>query len=49
MTKLLEKTRTTMPSVPPIPESWYKARGILKKKRKALEKHLKDIRNEWDR
>lgn len=47
MTKLLEKPQQ-LPGLRPIPESWYKARGILKKKRKALEKHLRDIRHDWD-
>lgn len=37
-----------MPNVPSIPESWYKARGIFKGKKKALEKHLRDIRRDWD-
>lgn len=50
MTKLLEKARSTMPKVPVLPESWYKARGILtKSKAKALEKHVKKLRSEWDR
>ena len=33
----------------PLPESWKKAAGLLKNKRKALEQHLKRVRLEWDR
>jgi len=33
----------------PLPESWKKAAGLLRHKRKALERHLKTIRSEWDR
>ena len=32
----------------PVPESWKKAAGLLKHKRKELEEHLEQIRNEWD-
>ena len=32
-----------------IPASWYKAAGMLRHKRHALELHLKRIRREWDR
>ena len=33
----------------PLPESWRKAAGLLKHKRKELEAHLEEVRNEWDR
>jgi hypothetical protein len=33
----------------PLSDSWKKAAGLLKHKRKALEQHLTTIRNEWDR
>jgi hypothetical protein len=33
----------------PLPESWTKAAGLLRHKRKALDRHLKRIRFEWDR
>ena len=33
----------------PLPESWKKAAGLLRGKRKALELHLKTVRKEWDR
>jgi len=33
----------------PIPQSWTKAAGLLRHKRKALERHLKQVRLEWDR
>jgi hypothetical protein len=32
-----------------LPKSWIKAAGLLKHKKKDLEKHLKKIRSEWDR
>jgi len=49
MSKLLEKTRETMPSIHSLPESWYKARGLLsKKKASAMLKHVKKLRAEWD-
>jgi len=31
------------------PKSWIKVVGLLKYKKKDLEKHLKKIRSEWDR
>lgn len=31
----------------PLPQSWTKAAGLLRHKRKALEQHLKKVRNEW--
>jgi hypothetical protein len=33
----------------PLPASWKKAAGLLRHKRKALERHLETVRNEWDR
>ena len=33
----------------PLPASWKKAAGLLRKKRKALERHLETVRKEWDR
>ncbi|QQR54949.1 hypothetical protein IPG41_07295 [Candidatus Peregrinibacteria bacterium] len=49
MTKLLEKRRNkALPTTLVLPESWYKAAGFAKSKKKALEKHLKQIRSEWD-
>lgn len=33
----------------PLPDSWKKAAGMLKRHRKALERHMRDIRKEWDR
>ena len=33
----------------PLPESWKKAAGLLRKKRKALERHLQTVRKEWGR
>jgi hypothetical protein len=32
-----------------LPKSWIKAAGLLKHKKKDLEKHLKKVRSEWDR
>mgnify|MGYP001575866619 CR=1 FL=1 len=49
MTKLLEKTHSTTSKIPSLPESWYKAAGFAKNKKKALEKHLKEIRGDWDK
>jgi len=31
----------------PLPQSWVKAAGLLRHKRKALEQHLKKVRSEW--
>ncbi len=31
-----------------LPQSWKKAAGLLRHKRKALEKHVKAVRLEWD-
>lgn len=33
----------------PLPESLLKAAGLLKNRRKALERHLKKVGGEWDR
>jgi len=33
----------------PLPESLIKAAGLMKHKRKELEEHLEQVRNEWDR
>lgn len=33
----------------PVPESWTRAAGLMRHKRKELEKHLEEVRNEWDR
>ena len=33
----------------PLPKSLIRAAGLLKHKRKALERHLQEVRNEWDR
>ena len=33
----------------PIPESMVKAAGLMRHKRKELEEHLEQVRNEWDR
>jgi len=33
----------------PLPESLIKAAGLMRHKRKALERHLAKIRREWDR
>jgi hypothetical protein len=49
MTKVLEKTHDKLPKVPALPESWYKVRGLLSKsKAKALLRHVKKLRSEWD-
>lgn len=32
-----------------LPASWYKAIGMLKSKSKALQKHVRTVRKEWDR
>jgi len=32
-----------------LPKSWTQAAGLLRHKRKELEKHLKKIRAEWER
>ena len=32
----------------PLPASWKKAAGLLRKKRKDLERHLETVRKEWD-
>lgn len=32
-----------------LPESWTRAAGILKGKRKLMEAHLRKVRREWDR
>ncbi|MCK4554429.1 hypothetical protein KAU19_05745 [Candidatus Parcubacteria bacterium] len=39
-TKILEQKQS-------LPKSWLKAAGILRGKRKAMEKHLQKIRLEW--
>jgi len=31
----------------PLPQSWVKAADLLCHKRRALEQHLKKVRNEW--
>lgn len=31
----------------PLPQSWTKAAGLLRHKRKALEQHLKKVCSEW--
>ena len=31
-----------------IPESWKKAAGMLRDRQRALEKHLEQVRDEWD-
>jgi hypothetical protein len=33
----------------PLPESMKKAAGLLRRKRRALERHLKQVRKEWER
>ena len=33
----------------PLPESMIKAAGLMRHKRKELEEHLEQVRNEWDR
>ncbi len=33
----------------PLTKSWTKAAGLLRDKRKELEKHIKQVRKEWDR
>lgn len=33
----------------PLPASWKRAVGLLRRKRKALEQHLKTVRKEWGR
>jgi len=33
----------------PLPKSWLRAAGLLRHRRKALERHLRIVRNEWDR
>lgn len=33
----------------PLPKSWKKAAGLLRHKNKALEEHLRKVRDEWDR
>jgi hypothetical protein len=32
-----------------LPKSWIQAAGLLRHKKKELEKHLKEIRAEWER
>ena len=32
----------------PLPQSWIKAAGLLRHRRKQLELHLKKVRREWD-
>jgi len=32
----------------PLPESWTKAAGLLRGKKKALTQHLQRVRKEWD-
>jgi len=31
-----------------LPASWYAAAGLMAHKKKALEKHAKQVRKEWD-
>lgn len=33
----------------PVPKSWLKAAGILKHKKRQLERHIERVRLEWDR
>lgn len=33
----------------PLPKSLIKAAGLMRHKRKALERHLRQVRAEWDR
>ncbi|HLD60774.1 MAG TPA: hypothetical protein VJA27_01425 [Patescibacteria group bacterium] len=32
-----------------LPQSWGKAAGLMRGKRKALQQHISKIRREWDR
>ena len=41
--KIVTKLRYTLP------KSWTKAAGLMRHKRKAMERHLKTVRAEWDR
>jgi len=41
--KELPKLRRTLP------KSWIQAAGLLRHKKKELEKHLKKVRTEWER
>jgi maltooligosyltrehalose synthase len=45
--KRTESVRAEGYSLPDIPKSWYEAAGMLRHKKKALEAHLKKVRNEW--
>jgi len=33
----------------PLPKSWTHAAGLLRRKKKTLERHLERVRREWDR
>ena len=35
-------------NVKPLPASWIKAAGLLHGRRKAMDRHLKKVRSEWD-
>jgi maltooligosyltrehalose synthase len=45
--KRTESVRVVEHHLPEIPKSWYEAAGMLRHKKKALEAHLKKVRNEW--
>ena len=32
-----------------LPKSWIRAAGLLQHKRRALERHLRTVRREWER
>jgi|GEM_PF-3551261 len=47
MPKLLEKIAPVTLQIKAIPKSWVLAAGLAVKKKKALERHLKIVRNDW--
>lgn len=46
--KLQRLTQGDDSDIKRLPESWIKAAGLLRGKRKAMDRHLKKVRSEWD-
>jgi hypothetical protein len=49
MLKTLGSTSVLNIKLPIIPKSWSKAAGLASKKKDALEKHVEEIRKDWNK